>query len=552
MTLRKLVLFKKKGIGGFMIMEKVISALEEIKNINIEYGISTDEISRLQAEISEAKVCTPIIGKFSSGKSALVNTILGYSKKILKEDITPETAVPAEIVYTDTEDMVTIVKKDETNSALSIDDYRSYEVDANDVKSVQIQLRNSFLEEIPDVMLVDMPGFESGFEIHNKAIDDYLPQSLAYIITFPADDMIVRSSVGNILKELCLHDMPLCVVITKYDKCNDDFEVTFEKMKESLKRFVGNREIRYCKTSSFTGDAKELEEFLKEIQERSQEILSNKYKKLVISIVENTENYLITALKGSELSESELAEKEEKLGKQISALELKFSQEKQEFDMEIAECVEEIKSDVQCAMEAEESTLVTMTMNNQRINEHLNSVLRNAVTVSVQKRFIPKVEKYLKSIEKTINSESIKDVNISFTFDSDKLNKGMTGSVVAVVAGLLLGMPILGIITGIFMKLSGDKRREKAKQTIREKLRVEVFPQVLREVGNGIETTIDKQIKLINDSIEEKLISQRTTLEKAMSDLREQINDEKVKKEQFAIGIKSNLERIGGIKDGLR
>lgn len=552
MTLRKLVVFKKKGRGGFMSMEKVISALEEIKNINIEYGISTDAISKLQAEISEAKVCTPIIGKFSSGKSALVNTLLGYSKKILKEDITPETAVPAEIVYTDTEDMVTIVKKDETNSALSIDDYRSYEVDANDVKSVQIQLRNSFLEEIPDVMLVDMPGFESGFEIHNKAIDDYLPQSLAYIITFPADDMIVRSSVGNILKELCLHDMPLCVVITKYDKCNDDFEVTFEKMKESLKRFVGNREIRYCKTSSFTGDAKELEEFLKEIQERSQEILSNKYKKLVISIVENTENYLITALKGSELSESELAEKEEKLGKQISALESKFSQEKQDFDMEIAECVEEIKADVQYAMEAEESTLVTMTMNNQRINEHLNSVLRNAVTVSVQKRFIPKVEKYLKNIEKTINSESIKDVNISFTFDSDKLNKGMTGSVVAVVAGLLLGMPILGIITGIFMKLSGDKRREKAKQTIREKLRVEVFPQVLREVGNGIETTIDKQIKLINDSIEEKLISQRTTLEKAMSDLREQINDEKVKKEQFAMGIKSNLERIGGMKDGLR
>lgn len=552
MTLRKLVVFKKKGRGGFMSMEKVISALEEIKNINIEYGISTDAISKLQAEISEAKVCTPIIGKFSSGKSALVNTLLGYSKKILKEDITPETAVPAEIVYADTEEMVTIVKKDGSNSALSIDDYRSYEVDANDVKSVQIQLRNSFLEEIPDVMLVDMPGFESGFEIHNKAIDDYLPQSLAYIITFPADDMIVRSSVGNILKELCLHDMPLCVVITKYDKCNDDFEVTFEKMKESLKRFVGNREIRYCKTSSFTGDAKELEEFLKEIQERSQEILSNKYKKLVMSIVENTENYLITALKGSELSESELAEKEEKLRKQISALESKFSQEKQEFDMEIAECVEEIKADVQYAMEAEESTLVTMTMNNQRINEHLNSVLRNAVTVSVQKRFIPKVEKYLKSIEKTINSESIKDVNISFTFDSDKLNKGMTGSVVAVVAGLLLGMPILGIITGIFMKLSGDKRREKAKQTIREKLRVEVFPQVLREVGNGIETTIDKQIKLINDSIEEKLISQRTTLEKAMSDLREQINDEKIKKEQFAIGIKSSLERIGGMKDGFR
>lgn len=536
-----------------MIMEKVISALEKIKSINMEYGISTDRISRLQKEISEAKVCTPIIGKFSSGKSALVNTILGYGKKkLLKEDITPETAIPAEIVYTDAEEIVTIVRNDGAYKTLSIDDYEKYEPDANTVKSARIQLRNSFLKEISDVMLVDMPGFESGIEIHNKAIDNYLPLSLAYIIAFPADDMIVRSSVGNILKELCLYDMPLCVVITKYDKCYDDFEVTFEKMKESLKRYVGDREIRYCKTSSFTGDAEELEKFLKEIQEKSQDILAGKYKKLVMPILENTENYLITTLNGSQLSESELDEKEEKLQKQLSTLDSKFSTEQQDFDMEIAECVEEIKSDVQSAMEAEESTLVAMVMNNQSINDHLNSVVRNAVTVSVQKRFIPKVEKYLKRVAKTINSESIGDVNISFTFDSDKLNKGMTGSIVAVVAGLLLGVPILGAIVGIFMKFSGDKKREEAKQAIRQKLRGEVFPQVLKEVGDGIENTITKQVKLVNTSIEEELTNQRTTLEKAMSDLRQQINDEKAKKENLATDIKSDLERIEEIKDGLR
>ena len=193
-----------------------------------------------------------------------------------------------------------------------------------------------------------------------------------------------------------------------------------------------------------------------------------------------------------------------------------------------------------------------MALNNQSINDQLNSVVRNAVTVSVQKRFIPKVEKYLKRVAKVINSESIGDVNISFTFDTDKLNKGMTGSIVAVVAGLLLGAPILGIIVGIFMKLSGDKKREEAKQAIRQKLHSEVFPQVLKEVGNGIEMTITKQIKLVNTSIEEELTNQRNTLEKAMADLRQQMNDEKTKKENLAIDIKADLERIEGIKDGLR
>ena len=252
------------------------------------------------------------------------------------------------------------------------------------------------------------------------------------------------------------------------------------------------------------------------------------------------------------MSQSELNEKEDTLKKQLSSLNSKFSKEQEDFDLEISGCVEEIKSDVQSAMEAEESTLVTMALNNQSINEHLNSVIRNAVTRSIQSRFIPKVEKYLKRVTKAINSESIGDVNISFAFDADKINKGMAGSIVAVAAGMLLGAPILGVIAGIFMKLSGDKKREEAKQSIRQKLRSEVYPKVIREVGNGIETAITKQIKLVNTSMEEELTNQRNTLEKAMEDLKQQINDEKTKKENLAIDINADLERIEEIKDSLQ
>lgn len=178
-----------------------------------------------------------------------------------------------------------------------------------------------------------------------------------------------------------------------------------------------------------------------------------------------------------------------------------FSREKEDFDREISECIREIKADIQSAMEAEESALVAMALNNQRINDHLNSVVRSAVTVSVKKRFIPKVEKYLKKVAETINSESVSDVQISFAFDAEKLNKGITGSIVAVAAGLLLGVPILGIIAGLLMKFSMDKKREEAKQEIRQRLRSEVFPQVLREVGSGIEMTVMKQTALVNTSI---------------------------------------------------
>ena len=539
-------------------MEKIIKALEELKEINNVYELPTEEIVSLEKDIENAKVCTPIIGKFSSGKSALVNTLLGYNKhKMLKEDITPETAVPAEIMYSDIEDTITIIKKNGEEEEISFDEYKIFEADAETVINTRIQLRNTFLKEIPDVMLVDMPGFESGFEVHNKAIDNYLPQSLAYIITFPADDMIVRSSVGNILKELCLHDMPLCITITKWDKRNEDeFDKTLENLKENLKKYVGNRELKYCSTTSARGDASELKEFLKDIQEKSQIILSNKYKKLVIPLVENTENYLVTTLNGGDLSESELDEKEEKLEKQLSALETKFKEEKQNFDTEITECVGEIKAEVQRALEAEESTLVAMALNGQEINGHLNSIIRNTVTVSVKRNFITKLEKYFKRVAKTINSESIGDVAVSFSFNAKEIDSGITGSIVAAVAGVVIGLPIIGIALGTIMAFIGSRRQEeernRQRQEARQKIRGEVFPQVMREVGTAIETTIAKQILLVNSAIDKEITNQKETLEKAMCDLRQQINDEKEKKENLIMDIKADLERIEEIKERLR
>lgn len=411
-------------------MEKIKKALEEIFKINERYSLSNEGVEQVLAEADHAKVCTPIIGKFSSGKSALMNTLLGYSRKILKEDITPETAVPAEISYSPDKDEIYIVRNDGAYKAISVSEYRELEVDADTVYCTRLNLKNSFLEEIPDVMLVDMPGFESGFEVHNRAIDHYLPRSLAYIIAFPADDMIIRSSVGNILKELCLHDMPICIAITKYDKRNDEFEDTFAAMKESLKRFIGEREVTYCITSSMNGDAEELEEFLYGIQERSQEILANRFKNVVLSEADVTENYLRTTLKSSEMSESELDEQEEKLEKQLDTLNDQFSKEKDGFDQQISDCVEEIKADVQMALEAEEASFIAMAMNDQSINERMNTVVRNAVTTSVKKRFVPKVEQYLKRVANCINGEALGDVHISFRFNTEDVSKGMVSTTV--------------------------------------------------------------------------------------------------------------------------
>lgn len=539
-------------------MEKVIAALGELENINTRYEVANEPIASLRAEIAEAKVCTPIIGKFSSGKSALVNTLLGYSKGLLKIDIVPETAVPAEIEFSE-EEGVWVLGSDGTRKAISIEDYKTFEADARTVKSARLKLNNSFLRDIPDVMLVDMPGFESGIEIHNKAIDDYLPQSLAYIVAFPADDMIVRSSVGDILRELCTHDMPICVVITKMDKANDDFDETFAHLQKSLKKYIGEREVVFCKTSSHLGDAEELKAYLKEIQRQSHILLARKFKQKLLPLIDNTQNYLKTALTSSSLSESELDEKEDKLKKQMSALESRFAHEQETFNNEIKYCAEEIKNDARMALDSEESAFVAMALNNQDIKDRLTVIIRNAVALSVKKRFAPRADKYLRRVSNVVSDVSIDELHISFALSANDFDSGLsdalTKGIATIVTGFIAGLPILGTVSGIFIaivkKLINSFKRDQVKQEIRRKLQTECFPQVINEVGMSIELAITKQIQLINKSIEDELKNQQETLEKALADVRRQMNEEKQAKEKLEADIKCDLERLGAVKNGL-
>jgi gas vesicle protein len=194
-----------------------------------------------------------------------------------------------------------------------------------------------------------------------------------------------------------------------------------------------------------------------------------------------------------------------------------------------------------------------MAMNNQSIESHVKEVVSNAVAASIKKRFVPKVEKYLKRVENCINSESIGDVHISFYYNSENLNKGMSSSIVVAVTGLLIGIPILGAIIGVVAAIvSKFKKRNEQKKKIRAKLQTEIFPQVLQQVGKGIENAITEQVQLVNSSINDEIGKQRETLEKAMADVKSKMDNEKSKKENLEMNIKNDLERIEAIKDGLR
>ena len=303
-------------------------------------------------------------------------------------------------------------------------------------------------------------------------------------------------------------------------------------------------------TSSFTGDVEELEEFLEEIQEQSQEILTNKYKKILMPLVENTENYLKTVINTSKMSESELGEQEERLQKKLANLNSKFMDNKERFEAELSECVEQIVVDVENALSSEESRLIIMVMNNQDINDRLNVLVRREVTKSVRKHLIPKIKKYLKKVEDTIKGESMGDVQVNFAFDAEGFNKDLTGNIVAGITIAMLG-PLVGVIAALLLKRSNDKKREEQKQKIKRELRSRVFPEIIDQVRENLNVEIQEQVERMNDVIESQLNERKDTLEKAMNDVKEQKEKEKQQKDDQMNNINIDLQNIAQIKQDL-
>jgi len=136
------------------------------------------ELKLVIDETDKRDLFVPLVGGFSTGKSTAINSLIG--RDILPEKVSPETAIPAELHF-DTDERV---------MALSINgDWSRHEVsalvglsdEANQYQVVRIYLNSSVLQEIQPMVLVDMPGFDSGLDQHNFAILRYITTGALYL-----------------------------------------------------------------------------------------------------------------------------------------------------------------------------------------------------------------------------------------------------------------------------------------------------------------------------------------------------------------------------------
>lgn len=513
--------------------------------IQKKYNISTEETQEILDSIDTYRVNTPVVGNFSTGKSSMINAIIG--KPLLSVDITPETAVPTEVYYGENHvyqyDKKGIIER-------RIDELPLRGLTVQTTKLVKIEYDNEFLKKIHSVNIVDLPGFDTSIELHNRAIDQYLPNSLAYLLVVSSDDPVLKESLVEFLKELKVYNMPVYVVITKSRRLDDDeLDECKKLLQKTVGQIVGQDNVTVASVDSYGRvNVDELKDILIEIQGKTGEIFINKYSEQLRNASRYAEVYLMERIDKASLSSSRLEQEKEKIQKKIQEISVEIEREKNNFERQARVCINSIRDHVKTDLEASLPTISAMMENGNDITDKINSVVRRSVRIGINTEFEPKLKKYVKHISEMITIQFPDDDEIFKSVKeaiSQSVPEEVAKSVLPVVlagVGFALANPIvaaIGGIVGIAADTLHNIKNNRKKQLEIDKAANEIVAEVTKQTTDSIEREIIKYISKINQKIENDVLKQKAALEKSLEDINIDISIE----ENNRIAQTGNLEK---------
>jgi len=490
------------------VMQDRLESVTEILKDDKLYEIFQKDIVKLQTTIEKFKVVVPIIGKFSSGKSKLLNSYIANDVKLFEIDTNPTTALPCEIRY-GVKNIVKLYDKDNKESEVTIDEFKTNT--KKDIVYIKYFLNYPKLQHRDDLVLVDMPGFESSNLNHNNAINRYFNKGHHYILALSCETTNDNSILKHI-KEILSYGAKFSVIITKADKkLPRDIEALLRVVKQNIHNKYPNEDFFIGVTSSFKNQLEDFEKVVDGIYENSHNIfeqnvkddlllqsIKQNYKKL-LNVPNDTVEFEKKILSDKQIFEDEVLKLKNKLN------ELKFTI--------VSEGKNKLIDKMQSVLNANILSLVSSAKSN---------TLSNTITELLRPS--------LNSIFKNIIQSSLKMVQRESLNISNDLNFSLS-------------------ITQIDTELSFFKAIENfffdsQEKEIKEDIRNNTIPNVINDMNASISQELEALFENIQNLIAEQIEDKRKKSEQITQETKEQMSLKTEEFEELQSSYKKSLEKL--------
>ena len=550
--------------------QKFLDYLDSVKNELKPTNFDTEAFENLCKSIAETELIVPVVGNFSAGKSSLLNSLLG--EKILSEDIVPTTGIATELRFSPKEYSEWINKDGEIEKKETISDTLD---DSSKYKFLRLYLNKESLKNIEPLILVDMPGFDSPLDLHNKAILEYIAKGVHYIVLSACTDGGITKNMMNEINNIQILGKDFSFFLSKSDLMSQNY---IKEVSEYVENQLSNEFDISKKVVALTqNDGKILERVLKEIN--SEQLFGNLFidevKNCYFDISDKINTYIKALKNDKTTNENAVLELQKGMNELIDQKESIIAEIKEKYsDVQVERIVNAIGGDLSRNVD----NLVSLALSGaDNLQRGISDIIRTSVIKNVSREMeetaldiTDKIADRIKNIE--ITSQSFSDEELTSWLD--KISKGIeilltstkkpsenptrnmiyktVTSVLAITTAVLTPIQELIVlflpeILRFLASLFGlNKQNENQKENIRNKLLAEVIPQIKSELYRQLETDIPKHVETLIEEIskkfEEELSIKKATIAAAEEEKRKQSNsveNEIGKYENILTNIKS-------------
>lgn len=528
----------RKAKEGETVMDKFEKALQVIESIAEKYGVSSIETSQVREDMGSFRIRVVLIGAFSAGKSALLNTFL--DRDLLQEGQRPETALASELFYDGNEHVEAVCGDD----VKQLDLMDAVSVDPKEYDYLKWHLNSEILKNLGDYTLVDMPGFNSGIQAHNKAILQYVDKANAYLLVIDIEDGGIKKSVNAFINEIRHYQDNLAIVLTKADLKEEQECAEIKSSVEWMASDLFGKDVEVIVTSKFDDDVEmKLSSLIKKFSQ--EEIFRQTFVPPIVEVGEQLLNVLGVLKKNSRLETSQLEEEIRKRERAREKLVRKIQNEKANLRNQLQSTVKPaILADAENALRQQADALTqSIESGGANFSMLVNNILR-PVLVSSTKHYVENsFEDFVSHFtfnEISMESDACKDIMNRYKDmqervgnlqeNAQKLNgvyKAITTALAVtttvIAPWLELILIFLPDIIGLFKGLMPNRKHEQ----IAEKVSRQVIPDIILHMEPEIEKSLQDMEGEMLGKLEEDLnemIDQETA---ALSSAKEKLSQEK-------------------------
>jgi hypothetical protein len=470
---------------------------------------------------------------------------------LLPVDITPETAVAYELYYGSTE-KVELYRDGKKIEEQAIQSIKQLAVKPGDIAKVYVDsptIRN--LQE-KGIIIVDMPGIDSGIKEHNDAILHYINKGTAFILLTDAETGSLRESTISFITELSKYNLKPAVLVSKTDK-KPESEISSikEYIEFQAKRAIGEETFVGC-ISSANNNITDFTQYLSTLD--SNVLIAAKFAMRVISFI-NLQIINITTQK--DILNANLQDVDEKI-KKLEAEKQRISEQLSD-SVPFADTPEKSTQDILDLVKMELDThaedIATKVVNKEDANT-INAMLMNYIRPVVINAFKEEGEQYAAAMNTAVDdvSRALQDtLHLEGNFVDgivEEMREEIIGAV-QMAAEALKFMGTWGKVLGWILTFFGDKIPDiirwffgKSKESIideaTEKIRTSVIDKITEQLRPIMYEQVKAQQERIRESVKKKVADAISSIQDSIESAQKQDNSSDINARIAAMDIAIN------------